>query len=307
LPVVAFDGTNYLVVWSQQQSDVIGAALVSRSGVVLNRFDIAVRIASGNLLAPDVAYGGGTFLVTWDRQTYTDEGEQVHELRGARVGTDGVVQDPDGFLVTDRIDGSPYDLAFGGTDFLVVWQESGLSGSDIHGTRVTTAGTIPTPDGFPIAADDSQQITPRLAWNGVTNLVVWTSFTGFDPNNSDIYGARVDGSGTVLDPSGIAIATGPGQKSGPTVAANGPFLVTWNDRRRGSVIEDLFATRVDADGSVAHPDGFPLMSSADGYPGYGAVIAAGPVDGDFTLLYSRNVPEQPFGTNRAFVRKVSPK
>jgi hypothetical protein len=303
---VAFDGTNYLVAWTETRGDdrtwVLRAARVSRAGVVLGRFDVRVGTPNEQPSGAWVAYGGGTFLLVWQETLWRNGGVDT-ELRATRVSPGGEIADPGGILVTE---GTFFgvDLDHGDDGFLLVWTRYGVPPNlDIHGTLVTTAGTLPSPDGFPIATGAASEVTPALAWNGDHHLVVWTSVA--DPDRFDlaeISGARFDGSGARLDPADLPISTGAAWKAEPRVAANGPFLVTWTDGRRGQFTIDIFGTRVDADGTVAHPDGF---EAASGISGVELQPTVG--DGNFSMVYDRAVPEQPYATSRAFIRRVVPK
>ena len=55
---------------------------------------------------------------------------------------------------------------------------------------------------------------PSVAWDGANYLVVWQDNRG---NGLDIYGVRVSGTGTVLDPSGVAISTAAGNQRNPAL------------------------------------------------------------------------------------------
>jgi hypothetical protein len=182
----------------------------------------------------------------------------------------------------------------------------------IVGTLVTTSGTVVTPARFPIApSGEGYPYQPQVAWNGERYLVVWIEVTDWsdDARGTNVRGARLDGSGTVLDPAGIRISAVPGWKSRPAVNANGSFLVTWFDRRRGGDTDDLYATRIDPDGAVAHPDGFELASSVTSMTTVpsSSSIAPGAAHGTFSVTYVRYLAEQPYGTNRIFNRTVNPK
>src|SRR5262245_39334216 len=57
-PVVAFDGTNYLVVWEDSrpvEADIYGAR-VTTSGQVLDDGGLPIGVASAFQVAPDVAF-----------------------------------------------------------------------------------------------------------------------------------------------------------------------------------------------------------------------------------------------------------
>src|SRR5688500_641235 len=76
----------------------------------------------------------------------------------------------------------------------------------------------------PVAVDQA----PGVAFEGTNYFVVWQHFDS-STGEIDIYGARVDPDGTVLDPDpGIPISTSDGGQSRPTVAFDGTkYLVVW--------------------------------------------------------------------------------
>jgi hypothetical protein len=63
-------------------------------------------------------------------------------------------------------------------------------------------------------------------------------------------------------PRGPLVPT-PGHQTSPAVASNGAgFLVTWEDRGSGGSSEsDIYASRVDADGTTRDPDGIPIHTA----------------------------------------------
>lgn len=299
----AFDGTDFLVAWtgpdpSDRSRNTIQLARVSRAGVVLDRFPVATAADGETISEPTLAFGGATLLVAYYRR---DAGRPFNaQLEATLIGPDPA----SGVVVAEGFLGFDFDVVHGPGGFLFAVTADRPAVS-IFGTLVTTSGTIVTPSWFPIApVGQGLPSQPQVAANGEHYLVAWTAVT--DPSDeiggSTIRGARVDGSGTVLDPTGIPIAAGPGRKDEPSVAANGPFLVTWRDRRRDPS-GDLYATRVDPDGAVARPDGFEIGSSTLSRP----ALAPGVGVGTFTFAYSRYVPEQPYGANRVFTRTVNPK
>ena len=125
-PSVAFDGTNYLVVWQDQRPGAgfdIYAARVSEAGVVLDPLGIPISKAAGNQWAPAVAFDGTSFLVVWqdDRSTATGP-----DLYGGRVSSAGVLLDPGGIPISTAPGAQLMPaVARAGASSLVVWTEGG--------------------------------------------------------------------------------------------------------------------------------------------------------------------------------------
>src|SRR5437867_750313 len=96
-PSLAFDGENFLVVWSHsgEDGDAVFGARVTPGGYVLDRNGF--RITSTNVLPtwPVVASNGRNFFVTWpDWFRHTNV---ISDIYGTPVGKDGTVANPDGF------------------------------------------------------------------------------------------------------------------------------------------------------------------------------------------------------------------
>jgi hypothetical protein len=96
-PAIAFDGTNYLVAWTDYGPtangyDVVGAR-VSRAGVVRAPGTFPISNGPGGQRLPQVAYNG-SFLVAWrdDRTSFAD-------VFGNRVTTAGTRLDGNGFPI----------------------------------------------------------------------------------------------------------------------------------------------------------------------------------------------------------------
>ena len=96
---MAFDGTNFLVVWADGRSgpsyDIYGAR-VSRAGAVLDGAGIPISTAANDQFAPAVAFDGTNFLVVW-----TDgRSGASYDIYGARVSRAGAVLDGAGIPIS---------------------------------------------------------------------------------------------------------------------------------------------------------------------------------------------------------------
>jgi hypothetical protein len=239
-PNIAFDGTNYLVVWGDGRngtynSDIYGTR-VNQAGTVLDPEGIAISTHDNSQYSPSVTFDGTNYLVVWQDARGTND-----DIYGARVSQTGTVLDPDGITISTII--VIYDqfhpaVAFDGINYLVVWQDgrNGLANTDIYGARVNQAGIVLDPEGIAISTHDNSQYFPSVAFDGTNYLVVWADTrSGFD-----IYGARVNQAGTVLDPGGIAISTSDLSQDSPSVAFDGTnYLVVWYDFRNYNYDREL--------------------------------------------------------------------
>jgi hypothetical protein len=259
-PEVAFDGTNYLVVWYDSRGGVsydIYGARVAQDGTVLNSAGIAISTASEHQYFPDVSSDGTNYMVVWQ-----DERNGEFDIYGSRVGQDGIVHDPAGIQISLAADEQNRpSIDFDGTNYFVAWGDyrSGSS-NDIYGSLITPDGTVLNGEGIPISTAADNQQMPSVSFGDTNYLVTW--YDRRDGSNYDIFGARVNKSGDVHEPSGISISNIDVQQvTTAVISYSGQWLVAWRDNRNGGY-NDIYGSRISASGTVTDPSGILISASA---------------------------------------------
>ena len=243
-PHVAFDGTNYLVVYDN--CDCIRGVRVSPDGTILDPGGFTIG-AIGSPLRSGVSFGAGEYLVTWNTIT---------GVAGARVTPDGDVLDPNGIPIATHNEYSYPASSFDGTNFVVTWEDDHLDGftNRIYAARVTPGGAVLDPQSIPITPPPQPLARdPRIASSGQSSLIV----SGF----VDVTAARLAPNGVVLDPNGIVLSEELNAQHDAGVAfGGGQYLTVWSDGRAAGSY-DIIGSRVSPDGVVLDPGGILISGS----------------------------------------------
>ena len=170
-----------------------------------------------------LAFDGSNFLGVWEDERINSK----RDIFGARVSPQGEILDPIGIpICTSQGVQSYVNVAWGGQNYLVVWQDWRDGNMAIYGARVDLEGNVLDPDGFLIAGGSESAMFPTVASDGTNFFVVW-SHDKLD-TFYDIYGARVTPDGEVLDPGGILICATILPEYFASIAYNGSvYLVAW--------------------------------------------------------------------------------
>ncbi len=260
-PSVAFDGTNYFIVWSDfrdgSEYDIFGARMNS-SGIIIDTPGILISGAEGYQLNPYVIFDGTNYFVVWEDQR-SGEGD----IYGARITSSGMVLDVEGIPISTAINEQYFpSLSFDGTNYMVVWTDFRSGGNaDIYATCVSTSGRVLDPSGIPVAIDTMWEYSPSVEFDGTNYFIVWTEYTG-DSLRNDIYGVRVNITGTVIDTQKIPISTALDNQFSPFVAFDGiNYFVVWEDKRNGNY--DIYAARVSPSGEILDTAGIPVSTAVN--------------------------------------------
>lgn len=299
-PAIAFDGTNYLVVWEDGRNstaagtDIFGAR-VAADGTVLD--PASIPISTVHYTPPydqhlALAFNGRNYLVVWNHIQFP-----YTVLSGTRIGTDGVVLDPDPLVISATAHIAGASVSSDGRDYLVVWQDARNGDFDVYGARIAADGAVLDPNGFPIATGPNIQFSPVVSADGTNYLVLWQESGS---SGGRIYRAQVGSDGTVRALRDLSISTTAG--AGLSVAFDGTsHLVTWRDIRSGT---QVFGARVGTCGAVLDSGGFAIapITAPSFTLDRPSVVAFGPRA--FLVAYDR-LDMSPRSSNyRVFARNV---
>jgi hypothetical protein len=239
VPSIAFNGTQWLVVWEVLVAgfyDVYGSFVnADGTGTASTPFRISFR-AQDEVL-PRVAWSFNRWLVVWQHNftsADTDVRGQLLDATGHAVGNELPISVPSSQQRTPAV-------AAGIQGFMVTWSDNREGRFEIFAARIAVDTTLLDGNGFRVdnSSSDGYTLTvPDVAWNGSKFLVVWQSQFGPLTNGSFAYQviARVVGADASLGATNaIALFGDTAQPKDPSIAANGSqFLVAWE--QDGNVI-----------------------------------------------------------------------
>ncbi len=256
-PAVAFDGTNYLVVF-QQNGQIFGTRVSSSGNVLDGPSGFGISSGTPNVItnfSPAIAFDGTNYLVVW--QKYNGG----YDIYGSEVTTSGQVlgEFPISQAPGEQVEPS---IAFDGNNYMVVWRDArnGVAPNyftDIYGERITKGGIVLDPAGIPISTAPANQGEPQIIYDGTNYFVVWIDQrNSLSSMHSDIYGTRSKTDGTLLDGSpdtgAIAINNATNDHSYVSVTFDGAnYFVVWAVANFSSnPPAGIFAARVSTNGGL---------------------------------------------------------
>jgi hypothetical protein len=265
LPWIASDGAGgALIVWADADlSGVIAQRLSPGGNPSWPQNGVLVCSGAGTpetfpRCVPD---GKGGAIITW--QDIRDG--EYHDVYAQRVDASGSVR-----WTTNGVNVSAAELSAmhpqlvsdGAGGAIVTWL-----GSGIHAQRVDSLGNKQWGDqGVTIRpGTEGGGDTPRIVSDGAGGAVIsWMS----SPNGHDgIFAQRVSPAGSLLwTENGVGLCVGSQIVSKPAIASDGAggAIVTWQDSRRYWPEWDVYARRVDSDGTVLWTDEGVAICTVDG-------------------------------------------
>lgn len=224
---VAFDGTNYLVVFSNNNG--LWGQRVSTSGVALDGAT-GFQIAGTSNWNPAIAFDGVNYIVVYEK--FVNLPDNPYDIYGIRISPAGAMSGEIAISTRSGYQVNPA-ISFDGTNYFVVWEDrpAGSTSENFHiyGSRIKNDGTVLDPAGIPIVTATGPQEYPEIAFDGTNYLAVWLNWP-----IPCLYGKRISQGGILLDGTasepGIAINSFPStSKAYPAMIFDGTkYFIVWS-------------------------------------------------------------------------------
>jgi hypothetical protein len=209
-----YDGTNWLVVWSDSDATyggVYGNIVDSNGTVQGNAFQIAAAKGTANK-NPLVAYDGTDWLVAWeDLPSGASSGRQIYFCK---VASGGIVTEAQ--AVPSAITPLSQRLYFltsqtPSGDTLLVYTEEGQSPAQTRSTRIATDRSIRDPGGTALFKEDITDGGYGRPIGVVFHDGSWQVLSSPDQTlDSSVFQHKISTSGTVTAPTGVFAEMGLG-------------------------------------------------------------------------------------------------
>jgi hypothetical protein len=224
-PAVAFDGTNFGIVWEDDTDRGAGAfeihfARYSAAGTPVGTHG-RVSNTVGASRTPAIAWSGTQWGVAWEE--VSDGNSEIHF---ARLAADGAVVPSVGgtrLTVDGAVSAAPA-VAWSGTRWGIAWEDERDGNREIYFAPIAADGTPGA--AVRITADQGVSSSPSLVHDGTAWTVVWRDDRD---GNDEIYAARFGDDGARLaDDSRLTV--GDGRSWNPDLAWDGTgYAVAWEE------------------------------------------------------------------------------
>lgn len=217
---------NFLLYWEKENN--LYAEIIDSAGVPSGEI-IPLCNAYGIQINPSVTYSDSIYFAVWEDQR---EGG-VPKIYGARITVEGCVIDTNGIRISNSTGASLYPkISAIDSIFLVVWEDLRNGNPDIYACRVTKNGDILDPDGIPVCTLVSYQKYPAVGRLGDKFIVTWQDLR--NGGDYDLYYARINLNGEVLEPDGNPLISTPYEEISPFIPHSEiPFIMWYRISQNG--------------------------------------------------------------------------
>jgi len=210
--------------------------------------------ASPNIqsMAQIISDGTGGAIITWgdlrNGSNYDIYAQKVNSAGVVQWVTNGVT-----ICVAAGDDYYPRIASDGAGGAIIAWEGYRAGNYNIYAQRINRYGTPEwTANGIIICDAPSDQDNNQITSDGAGGvIIVWRDYR--NGISKDLYAQRVNGSGNVQwTTNGVLVCGAAGNQSDPQIENDGAggAIVAWQDDRNGAPNSDIYAQRVNSNGSL---------------------------------------------------------
>ena len=226
-----------------------------------------------------VADGTGGVFVVWSDPRLATTNSDIY---GQRINSSGLVQwGASGLLICSAAGNqlNPQIISDGAGGIITAWSDGRTASTNfnIYAQRVNQSGSAQWSntagaEGVLICSAANSQLYLKMINSGSDYIIAWG-----DPRqattNSDIYAQKINNSGAPLWNStatseGVAVVTATGSQGAALAEftaidnGSGSALITWSDPRLATTDNNIFAQKLNSDGTIGFATDGVLVSSA---------------------------------------------
>jgi len=190
---------------------------------------------------PSVTWDGSEFGLSWDDGDWSP----YYQPSWTALTGDGDTVGPNHRVGTSSADSWFTDIAGTGSEFVIVWQEDLVAGTEVYFNRTDLAGDTLGVD-LAASASGSGAYRPKIAWSGSEFGVAWHDYRD---GNTEIYFRRIAANGSLIG-GDVRVTNDNRSSTDPAMVWTGSeYSLAWIDFR--DLNYEVYFTRV-------APDGTPL-------------------------------------------------
>lgn len=262
-PTATFDGTNYMLAWTVNSNGInIFGTRISSTGTVLDTHPegtpsvqvggVSVTLAANSQERPTIACTSSGCIVLWLEQR--NIATTSFDIFAQRVTSTFTLNGGEIIVANPTQPQQAPAVGSDGSNFFGVWQDlRDVQIPTVFGSTISSAGTVGTASS--IVKGNNRESAPALGRAGGTNLLAWTDTRGGS--------SKVDFMRLSIDTTARAVSSGALAQFTPSVSASSAtsMYVVWSDSRGGASV-DIFATKVNSDGTITNASGIPITQVA---------------------------------------------
>lgn len=220
---------------------------------------------------------GGAIIAFSDRRNDPNSAD----IYAQSINASGIVQwATDGIVICSdpSTSFSPQIVPDGSNGAIITWHDFRNGNFDIFAQRVNPSGIVQwATDGIPICTAPGAQTSPSLTYNPNGNIIItWADARNDATSAIDIYAQCINSSGIAQWPTnGVMVCDAINNQNLPLLISDGNNggIIVWEDLRTAANSRDVYAQRINANGSVQWAANGVALSTATDNQRYCKIIS----------------------------------